>query len=183
MITDDSSKNISLELINSSEINIDKLEKDVFKKFNLEDLLEKSKTIPFYSKNLHYYNCVIDTVNEIVHFNETEMKFILKWAGSMFKNLHGCGPDSTYFINAKEGLDDLNKYLSLRPTMNNYKLSLLDVIVISAIRQNCLVFEELEKINFEEFENIKRLADWIEGITEVSWNRIIKISRNKVSTK
>ena len=133
------SKDPKAEHIKDTEINLEKLESEVFEKFKLTDLIEKSNTIPFYSKILHYFNCVVETVNSFENIDQNKKDIIYHWAGVMFNAWHGLGLELTTFEYAKEGMKLLNQHLALRSTILNYELSWIDVIAIWSIRQNTVV--------------------------------------------
>ena len=160
------------------EINIEELENKIYEKFNLTDLKEKSDDIPFYSKLLHYYSCVIDAAKLASNIDSSKLESIYYWSAVLFRGLHRSGTESTSFEDAKETLEMLDKHLALRSTIINYEISWIDIIAISALRQNSSVWSSLVRINFEGFQNIKRLIDWIEGLSEVFWDSICKVSKN-----
>ena len=90
---------------------------------------------------------------------------------------------NTTFEDAKEGLAKLNKHLALRSCVVGYSLSAIDIIAVSAIRQNSVLWTQMSEIGFKGFENIKRWFDWIEGLNEIYWHIIYGRDENKVSIK
>jgi uncharacterized protein len=87
------------------------------------------------------------------------------------------------FEDAKDGLQKFNKYLALRSWIIGHSLSSVDIIVISAIRQNECIWPHLIDTQFKGYENIKRWFDWIEGLNQISWDMIHSRDENKMSVK
>ena len=105
-----------------------------------------------------------------------------EWVGFVFRHFHGLGPDSTPFSHSEPGLQHLNKYLSLRSCIIPYKISALDVIIISAIKRNNEVWEEV-KNDKDQWAHIHRWVNWVEGISEVHWDTIYKRSQKAAKSK
>ena len=119
----------------------------------------------------------------IEQFDESTMSKIRHWAGLAFRSFHGKGPESTEYEQAEPGLKLINKHLALRSWMIGYALTCLDIIIVSSLRHNSIVSQKLYSNNFLEFENIKRLVDWVEGLNEISWDQIHNRDEIKSSAK
>lgn len=181
IVTKDNSASSVLESIKENEMKLSESENELFEKYGLKDLSCNKNDIPFYSKLLYFYDCVISLWNSKLT-KEIEKKYMY-WTGEIFRYLHGKGPENTTFEHAKVGLEKLNKYLAIRSWMVTYQLSALDIILASSLRHNVQVWASLKEIKFKGFENIKRWFDWIESLNEIFWDVIYFKDENKTSVK
>ena len=183
IITSDDGAGSLLESIKEDEFKLSEDEHNLFRKYECDDLVPNWKDIPFYSRLLYFYDCAITLSQVLDENNEDTLSKIKHWVGIAFKNLHGKGPESTTFEYSEPGLKLINSYLSLRAWMINYSLSCLDIIIVSSIKHNSIVLQHLLDTNLRDYENIKRLIDWVEGLTEITWDQIHNRDEIKSSAK
>jgi len=85
IITDDNTSTVILESIKEDEVKLSENEHELFVKYGIEELSSKKKAIPFYSKMLYFYDCIISTTEALMKFSDEQTEKMISWTGFLFK--------------------------------------------------------------------------------------------------